>query len=230
MSAWHMFAQIGFAPFQPGSGRLLITASTLDRVTLSPNGAEKLHIVTRRCDAADHYIHSIHLNGVEWVEPTVGLATLHEGGVWDVELGHDPVQWSAPLDPKPFFAPDAVNSIALTDIATAVTVDSVPLSRSGDAELPVRSGSAIEFSLTRRPACEDPALVVLGLTHAGTHAFAFEARVDGAWHRIAHETTHEWEWDAQARPFEIALPNEADSLRVRWQGSDAAVTLAQVLE
>lgn len=228
MSAWHLFAQLGLAPFQPGSGRLLITAPTLDRIVLRPQGAAPLEIVTRRRDDGRH-IRAVRWNGAEWTEPTVSLRTLHQGGVWEVELGPEPAPWCRPLDSRPFFAPDGVDAILLSDAAATVAVDRVPLARTGDAALPLRAGSTIEFTLDARASSDVAALLVLGLTTAGSHSFSAEALVDGGWRRIAQWNAEVWDWNMQARPFELDLPVLARSLRLRWEAGEAALTLGQVL-
>lgn len=233
MSAWHLFAQLGFAPFQPGSGRLLITAPTLDHAIVRPIGAAPLEIITRRRHEHDRHIRAIRWNGAEWAAPTVGLRELHEGGTWEVELGPEPVRWSTPLGHSPFFAPDGVDAIRLTNIVTAVAVQTAeheaPLPHTAEAALELGSGSTIELNLSPREPSKDRPLLVLGLAAAGTHAFGIEAFVDDGWHSVGQRSGETWQWSAQARPFDVDVPERATMLRIRWHGGSAGLTLAQVL-
>lgn len=227
MSAWHLFAQLGFAPFQPGSGRLLITAPTLERATVSPLGANPINVVTRRRHDTDRYIRTVRWNGAEWTTPTVDVQTLHEGGQWEVELGPRPVAWSPPIDARPFFAPDGVATVALTNAVQSVSVDHAVLGP-GNA-LSLRPGSEVELSLIPRTFGDDPALLVLGLETSGTHAFRAEILTGDGWHMGTTWNAETWAWDQQARPFELDVPPAARAIRVVWEGEPAVLTLVQVL-
>lgn len=218
MSAWHLFALLGFAPFAPGSGRLLVTAPQLDRVVLRPRGAAELEIVAARRDDRDRFIRSVHRNGTDWTAPSIGIAELHEGGRWEVELGPEPVAWSEPLDPRPHFAPDGVSAIALRDA----------ISPHWAAPAVARAGDVIEVALDTALGGErdggEPALLVIGLVEAGIHSF----RVEAAGVEAVFDT-EEWTWENQARPFEVAVPRGARSLHIRWDSGAARLGLVQVL-
>ena len=229
MSAWHLFAQLGFAPFQPGSGRLLITAPTLDRATLRPPGAESLEIRVHRRDAGDRHIRAVRWNGAQWSRPTVDVRDLHGGGLWEVHLGPAPAQWSEPMDSRPFFAPDGVDAVGLEDAAIAVAVDGVPLAGDASDVRPVRFASIIELEFGGPVTSHLPALLVLGLASAGTHSFDVDALVDGGWAPAARRRGEAWDWDQQVRPFEVVLPDRARALRVQWAGEPAGLTMVQLL-
>ncbi len=211
MSAWHLLTLLGFAPFAPGSGRLLVTAPQLARTVVRPRGAEDLEIVARRRDDGDLFIREVRWNGREWTSPSIGISELHGGGLWEVELGPEPVPWCEPLPSTPHFAAEGATSIALRTIGSA------------DARS-IGADGTLEIDLVDAVPEGDPALLVIGLRDAGTHSFRVESGGDDIAFR-----EEAWEWAEQARPFEAALPKGARQVRIRWESGDAEVVFVQVL-
>ncbi len=213
MSAWHLFSVLGFAPFAPGSGRLLVTAPQVDHLEVRPRGAAGLDIVVHRDDPTDRYIQGVRFNGVNWTQPTIGIAELHEGGLWEVTLGAKPVVWSEPLDSRPHFAPDGVSRVGLTVVGEAY-IDAV-------VEPDQLVHVTLHDSYSHSP---DPALVVVGLRDAGTHTFSIET--SGT---IARFSAEEWRWHGEARPFEVRVPGGIRRVGIRWGSPAAHVTFVQLL-
>lgn len=213
MSAWHLFTTLGFAPFAPGSGRLLVTAPQVARVRLSPDGGAPLEIVTSRSSERDRFIRSVRRNGVEWTSPTIGIADLHEGGRWDVELGAQPVAWCDRPDPRPHFAPDGVDRVALVD---AVDRWSGPTR--------VDPGSVIEVDLRATLGETADALLVIGLREPGRHSFVVDA--GGC---STHFGDEEWPWAEQARPFSVTVPGGTRQVRITWASGRPAIGFVQLL-
>jgi len=221
MSAWHLFALLGFAPFAPGSGRLLVTAPQLPRAVLRPIGAPPVEIVTRREHADDRHIQAVRWNGAPWSAPTIGIDELHEGGRWEVDLGPTPSAWRDPLPERPHFAPDGVATVALRDAVRAV-------GRTGRArrEWRLAAGDALRLRLDSAPAGADAPLLVIGLADAGTHAFRI---VDASGRTLAAVRDATWVWPSQAKAFEVALPAGIDEVRIVWESPEARLRLVQLL-
>lgn len=199
MSAWHLFAVIGFAPALPGSGLLLVTAPQLPHVTLNPIGFEPLEIRAQRSADTDRYIQRVLRDGAEWTSPTVSIRELHRGGTWEVTLGPEPVEWSTPLPRQPHFQPDGVATITLHDITGAVD----------------GSDGSVRVALKPRANAPDPALLVLTMREPGVRSFTVET-VEGQ--PLARLSAEPWDWARQARPFEVAIPADAAGIRVRGLG------------
>lgn len=229
MSAWHLFAQLGFAPFQPGSGRLLIAAPTWERAALRPLGAEQIDIRTRRRAETDRHIRAVRWNGAEWTKPVVDIRTLHDGGVWEVELGPEPVAWSEPLETRPFFAPDGAVTVARVDAARRVLVDGDDLPRDAGETRRLLPGKEIEIEVGEFEGAPISALLVLGLSAAGRHSFEAEGLFGQSWQKLGSWHEERWDWAQQARPFEVVVPGNVRTLRVRWTDGDAELALAQFL-
>ncbi len=214
MSAWHLFTVLGLAPYQPGSGRLLITAPQLEQATLRPLGGEPVTIRAHRRAASDRFIQAVRRDGVAWTRADVAIADLRGGGDWDVELGPAPVAWAEPLPMRPFFAPDDTDTIALRDLA----VRSVRLG-------PVGTGETRTVRTAPTRAFPDPPLLVIGLRDAGQQSF----RVRANGQVIAEFVDEPWAWPQQARPFAIAVPPGTRRITVEWLGAPSVLTVLQVL-
>lgn len=214
MSAWHLFATLGLAPYQPGSGMLLLTAPQVPEARLRPIGGEELILRATRRSASDRYIRSVRRDGAPWTRPDVSLRDLREGGEWVIELGAEPVRWAQPPSSRPFFAPEGVERIALKDLVEVpAELGSIGPGRSRELHLMPVSGVA-----------DDP-LLVIGLQDADTHAFRVLA--DGV--LIATFVDECWPWPLQARPFAVPVPPGTRHVTVVWDEGPAVLTLIQLL-
>ncbi|WDG17791.1 GH92 family glycosyl hydrolase [Microbacterium sp. Clip185] len=229
MSAWHLLAVIGLAPFPAGSGSMLWTAPRRARTKLRPIGAAPTEIVTHRRDDADRYIRAVRRDGRPWTSPTVGIADLHAGGRWDIELGSQPVAWSEPLPALPHFAPDGVTQTMMRD-----AVDTVSISRSFTRRFArltpgrwrVEAGVRLDVSLDDGPRADQRALLVLGLDEAGQYSFTVETAPGVVLGAFSDE---QWPWARQVRPFELDLPAACDRVRIVWRSGPAHLWLMQML-
>ena len=80
MSAWYVFAALGFYPVDPVSGEYLLTTPLFEEVILKlPNG-KKLQIVCRKHDAKDVYIKSIIFNGKPYRHKAIRYKDIMQGG------------------------------------------------------------------------------------------------------------------------------------------------------
>lgn len=214
MSAWHLFALLGLAPYQPGSGMLLLTVPQVAEATLRPIGGETLVIRAPRRDAGDRFNRAVRRDGATWTRPDVPLSELRAGGVWEFELGTEPVAWAERPSPRPFFAPDGVDALALRDLA----VRAAPLGA-------LEAGSVRTLQTAPTPPSSDDPLLVIGLKDAGRHAF----RVIADGRVIAQFRGEHWRWPQQTRPFAVPVPGGTRSVDLEWLGEPATLTLLQLL-
>jgi predicted alpha-1,2-mannosidase len=101
MSAWYVFAAMGFYPVNPASGEYVIGSPLFTRVTLNlPNG--KTFEISAP-NNADHnvYIQSATLNGRPLDAPLIGYAQIEAGGKLDFVMGPKPSAWAAGWRPQP---------------------------------------------------------------------------------------------------------------------------------
>jgi predicted alpha-1,2-mannosidase len=99
MSAWYVFASIGFYPVDPVSGNYMITAPLFDRVSFTLPGDKKLEIRCHRNHAGDRFISRIVFNGKAYTKNYFAHADLEKGGQIDVWMASGPTGWGvAPAD------------------------------------------------------------------------------------------------------------------------------------
>ena len=63
MSAWYVFAALGFYPFDPASGDYLVSAPQVAKATLNLPSGKKFEIRAEKCSQTNKYVHAVRLNG-----------------------------------------------------------------------------------------------------------------------------------------------------------------------
>ena len=99
MSAWYLFAAMGFYPVNPVSGEYLLTTPLFDK--LSIRGHNTFKIVAHKKSAADRYIARVNWNGKPYSKNFITYKMLREGGQLDIFLSNQPTQWGAKAENRP---------------------------------------------------------------------------------------------------------------------------------
>jgi len=101
MSAWYIFAAMGFYPVNPASAEYLIGSPLFSRVELNlPNG-KRFAISARDNSSTNIYIQSATLNGKPLDAPVITYAQIRAGGKLDFVMGSQPSKWAANWRPTP---------------------------------------------------------------------------------------------------------------------------------
>jgi predicted alpha-1,2-mannosidase len=95
MSAWYVFAALGFYPVDPVSGEHLLCSPIFDNITMQLPGSKKLQIVCKKSSASDVYIKQIKLNGKTYGKNFITYADIMKGGLLEIELQQKPGTWGA---------------------------------------------------------------------------------------------------------------------------------------
>jgi predicted alpha-1,2-mannosidase len=99
MSAWYIFASVGFYPVDPVSCNYMMTAPLFDRVVFNLPGKKKLEIRCHRNNPGDKFISRVLFNGKAYTKNYLEHADLQEGGQIGIWLGPEPSNWgTAPAD------------------------------------------------------------------------------------------------------------------------------------
>jgi predicted alpha-1,2-mannosidase len=107
MSAWYVFAAMGFYPTCPGMPIYVITSPLFDRVTvhLDPSHYEgqSFTVEARNNSERNKFIQRAQLNGQEWNKPWFSHDAIRSGGRLILEMGPEPnYTWgSGPEDVPP---------------------------------------------------------------------------------------------------------------------------------
>ncbi|HEX8355888.1 MAG TPA: GH92 family glycosyl hydrolase [Segetibacter sp.] len=86
MSAWYVFAAMGFYPVNPVSGRYEMSASIFDRVTLQLPGNKTFTIVMHKSTKDAKYINTMRLNGKPYAKTFLQYTDIMKGGRLEIEL------------------------------------------------------------------------------------------------------------------------------------------------
>jgi predicted alpha-1,2-mannosidase len=99
MSAWYVFASIGFYPLDPVSGNYMITTPLFDHILLTLPEQKKLEIRCHRSNAGDRLIRRIVYNGKVYTKNFFQHADLEKGGQIDIWMASQLTGWGiAPAD------------------------------------------------------------------------------------------------------------------------------------
>jgi predicted alpha-1,2-mannosidase len=101
MSAWYVFAAMGFYPVNPASGEYMIGSPLFKRITLNlPNG-NRFAISATNQSERNGYIQSVRLNGTPLTVPVIRYSDIERGGTLSFTMGPAPSRWAADWKPVP---------------------------------------------------------------------------------------------------------------------------------
>jgi predicted alpha-1,2-mannosidase len=92
MSAWYIFASLGFYPIDPVSGKYEICSPLFDKITIQLLNEKKLQIYTKKQSEKSIYIHKIEWNGQLHNRKYFTYFDILKGGVMTFQLKDDPIQ------------------------------------------------------------------------------------------------------------------------------------------
>jgi predicted alpha-1,2-mannosidase len=102
MSAWYMFASMGFYPLNPISGEYLLCSPIFDNVTINLSGGKKLKIISHKTSKNAMYINAVKWNGQVYAKNYITYANVIKGGTLDIYLQDDPDKsWGADPSQQP---------------------------------------------------------------------------------------------------------------------------------
>lgn len=103
MSAWYVFAAMGFYPVCPSVPQYLISGPHFDKITILLENKKKLVIHAPGASMGKNYIHGVEFNGVETSKTFLDHFELSNGGVIDFKMEEraDTI-WGGSISDKPF--------------------------------------------------------------------------------------------------------------------------------
>ncbi len=103
MSAWYMFAAMGFYPVSPVSGEYLLCSPIFDQVSISLQSGKRFDVVCHKASAKSVYIHAVKLNGKVMPNSYIIYRDIMNGGRLDIYMQDTPDKnWASTptLQPK----------------------------------------------------------------------------------------------------------------------------------
>lgn len=90
MSAWYMFASMGFYPLNPISGEYLLCSPIFDDVTINLSDGKKLQVIAHKKSKTSMYISAVKWNGQAYDKNYITYANVIKGGTLDIYLQDEP--------------------------------------------------------------------------------------------------------------------------------------------
>ena len=96
MSAWYMFAAMGFYPVCPGTPYYVLASPSFSSVTLCPEGGRSFTIKAKGASEKNIYIRRATLNGQPYTKNYLDHADIVRGGTLELEMESEPVhEWGS---------------------------------------------------------------------------------------------------------------------------------------
>jgi predicted alpha-1,2-mannosidase len=101
MSAWYVFAAIGFYPVNPVSGEYLLCSPLFDRITISLPENKKIEIVCTKKTSDAVYISQVKWNGKLYNKNYLKHEDIIKGGRLEIYLQSKPSSWGSQVTNRP---------------------------------------------------------------------------------------------------------------------------------
>ena len=95
MSAWYLFAAMGFYPLNPVSDEYILCTPLFNKITLNLRDKRQLVISCKRQSATAMYIASIKWNGKLYDKNFIRYADIMKGGLVEITLVDIPTKWGS---------------------------------------------------------------------------------------------------------------------------------------
>jgi len=92
MSAWYLFSALGFSPWMPGSGQILLHPPKFERIEIALENGKTLNIHAPGADKGG-YIRSLRVNGALHPQVWLPVEQLQQGGTLSYALQSRPGNW-----------------------------------------------------------------------------------------------------------------------------------------
>jgi predicted alpha-1,2-mannosidase len=93
MSAWYIFAALGFYPVDPVSGNYEICSPIFGKITLALEGNKKLEIICNKKNPDAFYIGKVNWNGKPYTKSFLQYKDIMKGGKLEIYLQSKPSSW-----------------------------------------------------------------------------------------------------------------------------------------
>ncbi len=101
MSAWYVFAAMGFYPVNPVSGEYLLCSPLFDKVTIRLQNGNKFQIITHKSNDEALYISKVMWNGKLYEKNFITYKMIIQGGNLDIWLTDKPASWGSHANNRP---------------------------------------------------------------------------------------------------------------------------------
>ena len=93
MSAWYVFAALGFYPLTPATPHYIISGPTFERATIALQAGKSFTLIAKNNSPENIYIQSITLNGKPYEKNYISHFDIVKGGKMVFTMGNKPSNW-----------------------------------------------------------------------------------------------------------------------------------------
>lgn len=101
MSAWYVFAAMGFYPVNPVSGEYILCSPIFSKIILHLKDQKQLKIVTAKQSSKSIYIKNVKMNGKVYDKNFIRYADVMKGGIIEITLVDAPTDWGSKNENQP---------------------------------------------------------------------------------------------------------------------------------
>jgi predicted alpha-1,2-mannosidase len=101
MSAWYVFAAMGFYPVDPVSNNYLLTSPLFDKVTMKLQDNKVFELRSHKTSATALYIQQVKWNGKAYRKNYITYSMIIQGGKLELWLTDQPTQWGSASANRP---------------------------------------------------------------------------------------------------------------------------------
>ncbi|OIR14211.1 glycosyl hydrolase family 92 [mine drainage metagenome] len=101
MSAWYVFAAMGFYPLDPVSNEYILCSPLFDKINIALPNNKKLEIICHKKSNNSIFINKVKWNGKLYDKNFIKHETLMQGGKLEIELVNNPTQWGNSSNSQP---------------------------------------------------------------------------------------------------------------------------------
>ncbi|MGC4102172.1 GH92 family glycosyl hydrolase [Ferruginibacter sp.] len=101
MSAWYVFAAMGFYPVNPVSNDYILCTPLFDSITINLRNKKQFKIACTKQSAGSIYIKAVEWNGRVYDKNFINYAMIQNGGRLEIYLQDKPTLWGAGINARP---------------------------------------------------------------------------------------------------------------------------------
>lgn len=101
MSAWYIFAAMGFYPVDPISGQYVLTTPLFDDIQLKLENGKIFQLTCHKKNENDHYIKEVRLNGKMYTKNFIQYTDIMKGAKLEIYLQSTPSAWGSSKTSRP---------------------------------------------------------------------------------------------------------------------------------
>ena len=96
MSAWYVFASLGFYPVCPGTPYYMIASPSFKKAVIKLENNKKFILIAHNASPENIYIRSVKLNGEAYTNNYLSHSDILKGGIIEFDMGSTPnMKWGS---------------------------------------------------------------------------------------------------------------------------------------